>query len=111
MLQYLGKKISCMITIKIGSRDLVYHHQMENTFSYIPSTSRSFCNDCKRLKTQGRSQDIRQERPDICVYSRLEIGHKDYSGLFNDDTWVYSRLEIGHKDYPGLFHDDIRIIP
>jgi hypothetical protein len=34
----------------------------------------------KLLRRLQRSQDTRQDRAEICLYSRLEIGHEDFSG-------------------------------
>ena len=52
----------------------------------------------KLLRRSQKSQDTRQERPEICVFSRLEIGHKEYSGR----QFVYCKP---FKE----FHDDLRM--
>ena len=60
------------------------------TNSCLPSTS--------LLQGLQRSQETSQERPVICVHTRLEIGHKDYS----ERQFVYRRQ---FKE----FHNDLRV--
>jgi hypothetical protein len=52
----------------------------------------------KLLRRLQRSQDHRQDRPEINVYSRLEIGHKGYAGR----QYVYC------KPFKK-FHSDLRM--
>ena len=56
----------------------------------------------KLLRRLQWSQHANQERPNICVYSRLETGHKDYSGR----QFVYSKTVTNLK-----VHDDLRRPP
>jgi hypothetical protein len=94
VLKYLGKKIANFL------HD--YHRDWFPGLGLPPSNGKhnqlSPFHIKKLLRRLQKSQDTREERPEICVYSRLEIGHKDYSGR----QFVYCKL---FKE----FHDDLRM--
>ena len=94
VLKYLGKEIANFL------HD--YHRDWFPLLGLPPSNGQhkqlSPFHIKKLWRRLQKSQDTRQERPEICVFSRLEIGHKDYSGR----QFVYCKP---FKE----FHDDLRM--
>ena len=91
VLQYLGKKIAHFL------HD--YHQDWFPRLGLPPTNGRHnhlFPSHVKRLlRRLETSQDTRQARPEICVFSRLEIAHKDYAG----SQYVYCKpFKKFHKD-------------
>ena len=76
VLEYLGKKIAHFLHdyhrdwfLRLGLPPTNGKHKQLTPF-HIKSL----------LRRLEKSQDTLQARPEICVFSRLEIGHKDYAG-------------------------------
>ena len=94
VLKYLGKKIADFL------HD--YHRDWFPRLGLPPSNGQheqlTHFHIKKLLRSLYKSQDLTQDRPEIWVYSRLEIGHKDYSGRH----FVYCKP---FKE----FHDDLRM--
>ena len=93
VLQYLGKKIAHFL------HD--YHRDWFPRLGLPPPNGQHkqlFPFQIKKLlRTLQRSPDApaMHARPEICVYSRLEIGHKDYAG----SQYVYCKpFKKFHKD-------------